>query len=235
MPYKAIIFDLYGTLVDNFSLEKHETVLREMASILGAPPDEFMRMWFDSYEWRAIGKITSPEENIELICRKLGIPLDEEKIQSAGEVRRKFTRKGLDPWSDGIPVLQKLRQMGYKTALISDCSAETPESWPDTPLVSLMDVTAFSCVVGLKKPDPRIYLQTAERLGVKPEECLYVGDGSSQELSGAAAVGMHPVMIRSALETPDNHRIHEEDWQGPRITALTELLTLIANSQAGTE
>jgi len=46
-----------------------------------------------------------------------------------------------------------------------------------------------------EKPDPRIYHLALERLKVKPQDCLYVGDGSSHELTGARKVGMHPVQI----------------------------------------
>jgi putative hydrolase of the HAD superfamily len=229
--FKAVVFDLYGTLVDNFSLAVHEGVLREMAAIVGAPSEDFVRKWFDSYEWRAIGKITSPEANIELICRQLGVPLNEDRIREAAQVRYEFTRQGLKPWPEAVPVLSRLKTLGYKLALISDCSAETPSSWEHTPIASLMDVTVFSCVVGLKKPDPHIFLQAAERLGVETEECLYIGDGSSQELSGAAAVGMHPVMIRAPSEAPDAHRVHEEEWKGRKIALLTEVLDIVSENR----
>ena len=226
MKYKAVIFDLYGTLVSSFSMREHESVVREMAAIVGAPPDDFARMWFDSYDWRAIGKISSPEDNIRFICEKLGMAAEESKVREAAKVRYEFIRQGLKPWPETQPVISKLKSMGYKVGLISDCSAETPISWESSPLARLIDVAIFSCLVGFKKPEPRIYLQAVEQLGVKPEECLYIGDGSSDELSGAASAGMHPVMIRAAAEAPDAHRIHEERWSGPKIRSLSEVLKL---------
>ena len=232
MKFKAVIFDLYGTLVDNFSAHAHEEVLRKMASVVGAPADDFVRLWFESYDWRAIGKIASPEENIRYVCQKLGISVEEVKVDEAARIRYEFTRKNLKPWSEAVPVISRLKALGYKVALISDCSAETPLSWGDTTLAPLMDVAVFSCNVGIKKPDPAIYLQATRQLGVKTEDCLYVGDGSSNELSGAAGVGMHPVMIRSPLETPDAHRIHEENWGGPRISSLSEVLRLVSDDEA---
>ena len=91
-----------------------------------------------------------------------------------------------------------------------------------------MDATVFSCLAGVRKPDPRIYLLATEQLAVRPEECLYIGDGSSHELTGAASVGMHPVLIRVPYEdTPDAVRINEEEWDGPRVSSLTEVLTLL--------
>lgn len=227
MKYKAVVFDLYGTLVGNFSSGAHQAVLREMAAIVGAPPDEFVRLWFASYDQRAVGEVSSPEQNIELICRRLGVPATADRIARAGRLRREFTKRGLEPWPDTIETLTSLKRMGYKLALISDCSSETPALWQGTEMASLIDVPVFSCDVGTKKPDPQIYLMVTAQLRVGPGECLYVGDGSSDELEGAARVGMHPVMIRSPLESPDAHRIHEEEWTGKRIASLREVLDLV--------
>ncbi len=229
MKYKAVIFDLYGTLVANFSEGAHREVLSKMAGVLGAPPDEFVRLWFDTYEQRAIGAISSPEDNIRYVCKKLGLHPDEGRIVEAARIRYDFTRFNLKPWPEAATVISRLKALGCRVALISDCSAETPASWQDTDLAPLMDATVFSCNVGLKKPDPGIFLAATSQLGVSPEDCLYVGDGASQELTGAKDVGMHPVMVRSALDTADAHRLHEEEWDGPRISSLTEVLALVTD------
>jgi putative hydrolase of the HAD superfamily len=56
-----------------------------------------------------------------------------------------------------------------------------------------MGSIVLSCETGLVKPDPEIFKLCAARLGVRPEDCLYVGDGGSDELRGASTVGMTPV------------------------------------------
>ena len=73
MKYAAVIFDLFGTLVDKFSLEEHRIILRQMASVVSAPPDDFTRLWFDTYDERGMGIFQSYEVNIEYICQKLGV------------------------------------------------------------------------------------------------------------------------------------------------------------------
>lgn len=77
----------------------------------------------------------------------------------------------------------------------------------------------FSCSVGLRKPDPRIYLLACEELGVEPAEALFVGDGDNDELAGAERVGMTAVL----LERPGMDR----EWTGRRIQTLAELLALV--------
>jgi putative hydrolase of the HAD superfamily len=60
---------------------------------------------------------------------------------------------------------------------------------------------------------------------VKPQDCLYVGDGSSHELTGARKVGMHPVQIH----VPDEiiYFLDEDDWDGTPISSLSEVLDLV--------
>ncbi len=55
-------------------------------------------------------------------------------------------------------------------------------------------------VIGLVKPDPAIYQLACQRLGVIPEDCRYVGDGGSNELTGADASGMRAVLIAPSYD-----------------------------------
>ncbi|HEX5627201.1 MAG TPA: HAD family hydrolase, partial [Actinomycetota bacterium] len=89
------------------------------------------------------------------------------------------------------------------------------------------DIEVFSCDVGLRKPDPEIYLLAAERLDVRPGGCLYVGDGSYHELSGAAAVGMRPLLIRDPQEAAEMLRPEPDDWDGASIDDLRRIRDLL--------
>lgn len=150
------------------------------------------------------------------------------QIDAAVQARVDFTRADLQPKPDSVQTLARLREGGYRLGLIGDCAPEVPELWAPTAMAALIDVPVFSCAVGLKKPAPRIYQLAAERLGVHPSACIFLGDGSSQELSGAYAVGMNAVLIRVSLENVyDRGREDVESWQGPCINALGELLTLL--------
>ncbi len=228
VKYEAVIFDLFGTLVDNFSVREHESVLTEMASVLGVPPDKFIRLWLNTFPQRATGVLPTPEANIEHICQKLGAHVSDANVKSAAKIRFSFTARSVTPRADSLETLSRLKSKGLKTGLISDCSGEVPTIWGDTPFASLFDVTVFSCVAGMRKPDPRIYQLATEQLGVRPQRCLYIGDGSSHELTGASQVGMHPVLLRTPdKENTDAHQIDREDWNGPVISSLKEILTLL--------
>jgi len=230
MKYEAVIFDLFGTLVDNFSLREIRGVLTQMASIVSAPSDDFVQLWFDTFNERGTGVFKSGEENIEYICQELGVNAEDTAVKQAAQIRHEFAVRSLKPRGDAVEVLSYLKSEDYKTGLITDCSSEVPAIWEDIPFAPLIDVALFSCVVGIKKPDPRIYQLATEQLVVEPSKCLYVGDGSSHELTGASQVGMHPVLIRIPnLDTTDVHRIdtEAEEWDGPVISSLKEVLELV--------
>ncbi|UCB43124.1 MAG: HAD family hydrolase [Dehalococcoidales bacterium] len=228
MKYTAVIFDLFGTLIDNFSDEEYRKVLAEMASVLSAPSDDFENLWLGLFEERVTGVLESPVGAIGCVCQKLNVRPDNAQIENAARIRFDMSRRVMKLRQDAVKVLSHLKTEGYKTGLISDCSYETTVVWEDLPLAPLIDVAVFSCLVGIKKPDARIYHLATEQLEVRPEDCLYVGDGSSQELTGATRVGMSPVLIRIPDETwEDPYPNDVRDWSGPRVSSLTEVLALV--------
>jgi FMN phosphatase YigB (HAD superfamily) len=54
---------------------------------------------------------------------------------------------------------------------------------------------ALSCQEGKTKANPAFFLLLMEQLGVRPEECVYVGDGNSHEMAMSKQLGMTPVLI----------------------------------------
>ena len=65
-------------------------------------------------------------------------------------------------------------------------------------------------------------------LAVASQDCLYVGDGGSNELTGALQVGMHPVRIRVPYEDASaDADANREEWRGLTVSALKDILTLV--------
>ena len=126
MKYKAVIFDLFGTLVPSESSREYEHTLTEMAAVISAPPGEFARLWHDSWYGRMTGQFPTTEANIEHICQELGAYVDIDMISAAVNIRRAFVQRLLKPWPDAVDTLTQLKQTGYKIGLISDCSQEVP-------------------------------------------------------------------------------------------------------------
>lgn len=225
MKYKAVIFDLFGTLIKNYPLAESHAVLRRMAMELSIPAESFIEKWDEAFPDRMTGVLRNFQHCIESVCKKMGVPVTDETIELAANIRLQLNIYETAPRDEALEVLSNLKKSGLKTGLLSDCSSETVLLWKDFPIAPLIDSPVFSCVEGTKKPDPRLYRKAAENLGVSQEKCIYVGDGIGQELHGAAGTGMFAVQILVPGE--DDYDRYRGDWNGPVITSLREVLNLV--------
>ncbi len=232
MKYRAVIFDLFGTLAHNFSAQGYGDALVEMAIALSLPAEEFRRAWFSTSRERGAASQPSCEGDVEFICRQFDMTPDEKQVELAVQVRLDYIRHVMTPQPRAGETLTALKDQGYQTGLISDCSHEIPVVWPETIFAPLIDEAVFSCVVGMRKPDPRIYRLATDKLSVRPEDCLFVGDGGSQELSGAREVGMRPVLIRVDADSDESHLANREEWASPAISSLPEVIDLVNGGAA---
>ena len=174
---------------------------------------------------RALGKLRGPEENIKYIFEKAGKQVNEELIEKAANIRYGFDNNSLKPRKNYINILKRLAEMGYILGLISDCSYETIKAWKNSQLSRIFINPVFSAEVGLKKPDIRIYQIACRRMKVEPGQCIYVGDGSSYELTGAANAGMMPIRIQVREEiNNDTYRIDDDGIECRVINDIVELL-----------
>ena len=65
-------------------------------------------------------------------------------------------------------------------------------------------------------------------LGVVPDACVYVGDGSSRELAGARRLGMRPVLFEVPLEERSSGLTTEADgWTGERVRRLMDVVVYV--------
>jgi len=228
MSYRAIIFDLFGTIVDDFAAASAGSNYGEFPAALGLPYDPFMQHWRQLTDRRALGEFQTVEASIEHVCNIIGVTVTAEQMTRAVEIRLRLTRRALTPRPDAVATLETLRNAGFKIGLLSNCSIEIPIVWPETKFAELFDSTVFSSRERVKKPSAKIYRLACERLGVAPNDCLYIADGENHELNAAAACGLSPVLIRPIAEDPRSEMRQEaREWQGPTITALTEVLELI--------
>lgn len=230
MGFSAVIFDLFGTLVSGRPWLAHDQVVLEMATLVGAPPEDFVHAFeLVTRDDRERGLFPSLAANITYICDQLGVVTTPAHIERASQVRREFTRQALEPRPDTIDTLARLKEGGCRLGLISDCSPDVPPLWLETPMAELIEDPIFSSDVGIKKPDQRIYDLFIDRAGVHRGECLYVGDGGSSELTGAKRAGMVPVLLKIPEEQYVGLiRADATSWQGTTIGDLSEVLELIA-------
>ena len=225
MPrYQAVLFDFFGTLT---RCVQRGSAHRTIAELLGCSAETLIEVLDRTYYQRASGRFGNAEATLRWVCGQAGVHPTDEVVRAAVASRHRAVRADTRLRAEAVPVLAALRGRGVRTGLISDCTHELPAFLPQLAVAPLLDVRVFSVQVGRCKPDPALYLAACHRLDLTPADCLYVGDGGSQELTGAERAGMTAVR----LGAPDlaGHMVFNADhgWDGPVLTSLTEVLGLL--------
>jgi putative hydrolase of the HAD superfamily len=99
--------------------------------------------------------------------------------------------------------LQRLRAAGLRLGVVSNSDGRVEQALEAAGLRNYFDVVIDSALVGLEKPDPRIFHAALDALGVAPGEALYVGDLYEVDVIGARAAGMEAVLLGDPERVPD--------------------------------
>ncbi|MER7417677.1 HAD family hydrolase [Micromonospora peucetia] len=225
MPtYQAVLFDFFGTLTRSV---QRGAAHRSTAELLGCPPRALVEVLDRTYYERACGRLGNAEATLRWVCEQAGVHPSDDAVRSAVASRHRAIRADTRLRDEAVPTLAALRRLGLRTGLISDCTHELPAFLPQLPIAPLLDVLVFSVQVGRCKPDPALYQAACRRLSLAPADCLYVGDGGSQELTGAERAGM--TAIRLAAPDLAGHMVFNADaaWIGPVLRSLDEVVDLV--------
>jgi HAD superfamily hydrolase (TIGR01509 family) len=113
-----------------------------------------------------------------------------------------------------LEALERLKSAGYKLAIVSNAEGQIEGDAKRFGLAPFFDVIIDSHVVGVAKPDPRIFQIALERLGVAPDQSRFAGDIFSIDILGARAAGIEARLIdqHERYHWVDHHKIrHIED------------------------
>jgi len=193
-----------------------------MARLLGVPPDSFAELVRRTFDDRTRGRLGDLHQTTKRLASELGAIPAPSQVEAAVALRLELTRS-LHQRTWAVPTLAELRRRDVPFGLVTDCSAETPSIWPDSPLSPFLRAASFSCCTGHRKPEPEAYLHATSKLGVDPGDCIFVGDGSSRELSGAMALGMQAIRFIPKGEGL-GETIDGDDWSGESVSDLMEVV-----------
>ncbi|HEY3502208.1 MAG TPA: HAD-IA family hydrolase [Actinocatenispora sp.] len=221
---RAILFDLFGTLVPGDTGAERDEVSRRIAAVLGVDPVRFTAEMHASRRDRFTGHLGDVAETIRTLAERVGGNPPQAAVDSAVRQRLALTRRQLVPGPGVLDAVDALRADGWRLALVTNCSPEVATVWRQTEFVERFELAVFSSTLGYAKPDPRTYLAAVVALNLPPESCVFVGDGASGELPGARALGIPAVLADTALSDPG---ADTADWDGPRVTALGGLAGLL--------
>ena len=187
---KAVIFDMYETLITHYKSPLYFGA--HMAKDAEIPEEKFFPLWRGLDYDCTIGKLTL-EELLERILRENDCY--SEALLNKLVAKRVATKEECFKYlhTEIVPMLTQLKERGLLVGLISNCYAEEAKVIRESELFPFFDRAYLSCEQGVAKPDIEIFERCMRDLDVKPEECLYIGDGGSRELETATELGMKAV------------------------------------------
>jgi putative hydrolase of the HAD superfamily len=199
MVVQTVVFDLFRTLVDPEAF--HPTAYKRtdrMAAVLGVDPNGLAQWWIDTKRERNISRIPTLEDRLQEYFQST---LDQTKSrslidQAVYEGDRYHYEALLNPHDVVIRVLTELRERKIKIGVLSNCDEDEMRCFPQSPLVKLVDAISLSIDTGFMKPEPAAFHDVLKKLGsVEPRDAIFVGDGESQELTGAKTLGFGRVIF----------------------------------------
>jgi putative hydrolase of the HAD superfamily len=188
--FRAVFFDFGGVLTtsvwDSFAAFCRSEGLEPDAvkKLFSTDPDALREL-----RQLELGEISESEFE-QAFGRRLGLKDPVHLIDSM------FT--GMQPDTLMVGAVKELRAAGMLTGLISN--SWSTAHYDRQLLAELFDTAVISGEVHMHKPQPEIYRLAADRLGLKPSQCIFVDD-LRENCEGAEAVGMTPVLHRNAAET----------------------------------
>lgn len=178
---KAVVFDLYGTLV--YVADELKPYSRLFADLkLTLKESRLARKVALTYDFGLAALAGSVRPGAQLDLRSY-----------EGDVSRELDSVTLYP--EAVGVLEGLRNKGISTCVISNLASPYKEPFFTLGIDRLVDRAFFSCVIGIKKPDPAIYRMALASLAVEPREVLMVGDKVINDVHGPKFVGMDAVLL----------------------------------------
>ena len=187
---KAIIFDLYETLITQFDPDWKPPKL-SMADRLGIREEEFQKHWRRLADRWETGHFNSHQDLLLALCRTAGHTPSESAIAELAQERSAYTSRLFNSIeSEIVELVQELIRRGFRLAVVTNAGDIDVEPWQNCRLAPFFDVFIPSFEAGMLKPDPRIFEQGLQALGVSAREAMFVGDGGRDELAGAERVGL---------------------------------------------
>ncbi len=186
LPIRALIFD-FGGVITNMRWD----VARELEQQHGLEKRTLLRTLYEADDWRAVevgqGDIdawrAAAHQRLEEAAGRSLPPLHEQWRSSWGLIE------------ENIALIKALRPP-YRVGILSNADLTLEERLRDgLGLRHLFDDVICSAVVGMAKPEPRIYQLAAERLRMPLEECVFIDD-LARNVTAARETGMAAIHFR---------------------------------------
>jgi putative hydrolase of the HAD superfamily len=180
-PYREVLAELgHDIALERLEREYHladKLFMREYPGVFGRDPDTFAP-WF-----------------LGVLNHRLGVRTDLCRTWRRLKEAVATDHAGWLPFDGVAEALAGLRRRGYRLGIITNWDPSARRLLAEHGLDGFFEQVVVSSEVGCEKPDSRIFDLAAEAAGVRPAECLYVGDNYYVDTVGARAAGMESVVV----------------------------------------
>jgi putative hydrolase of the HAD superfamily len=196
--FDAVIFDAGGVLILP-DVDTGRAAIRALGH--ESRPEEWHRAYYagnrgvdtmDVVDWESIRRAIASELGVPSAQLDAAVPLIEELFRAT-------------PWvavPEAIDVLWSLSNAGYQLAVVSNANGTVEANLQALGICSIagetmppVRIVIDSHLVGIEKPDPRIFHLALEALEVEPSRSIYVGDTVRFDVLGAQGAGLYPVHV----------------------------------------
>jgi putative hydrolase of the HAD superfamily len=202
---RAVLFDFYQTIVEIKTDETPERLWQTLASLVGyrgarVTAAELRELYRQTVE---TGLATSSEAYPELdvaevfgeVLKQCGVVAGPELPSLLAQLLRSLSIQRLGLFPESREVLETLRRH-YRLGLVSDSQELYIE--PElraTSLEGIFEVVVISSQLGYRKPERRMFQHALDRMGLRSDEVVYVGDSWDRDMAGARDAGIRGVWV----------------------------------------
>jgi len=214
---RAIVFDAghtllemdYARVTEYLRARGHEVA---EAAVVAAEREARMRLDVEQAAQTTRAR-TGQGRYVRFLLDALSIGDDEER-RALAEWRRGFNVpiglcRRADP--EAAHALQRAREAGLVVGVISNSNGSVQRALEEAGLALQLDFVLDSTVVGVAKPDPRIFALGLEAAKARAEECVYVGDSYFVDVVGARRAGWNAVLFDPGRVWPERECPVAED------------------------
>lgn len=191
---KAVIFDIGGVVTYNIG----GCVRNDITKTLGVTKEQYEKACHVLVPPLSTNKITEKEFWKRFVTMTHTTKVVPENLWSRTFLKKRKLRKEV------VQIIEELRKEGLKLAALSNVIRAHSEVNDKKGIYALFDFSILSYEVGFKKPDPKIYRLTFAKLGLKPEETVFI-DNKLQNVKAARKLGtkgilyISPKQLRNSL------------------------------------
>jgi putative hydrolase of the HAD superfamily len=215
----TVLFDAGGVLLDlDYAFLKRLLDARHVATTLAelSASESLARTAIDR-RVREGGRTSEAwRDYFRILLTRVGAPPDgtEAIIDTLAEAHE---RVGL--WTvaieGAVSTVKALKAAGHRLGVVSNAEGRVERDLDGAGYAGLFETVVDSHLVGVEKPDPKIFRIAMERMSISPETAVYLGDVPAVDVAGARAAGLTPVLL-------DRHDLYPST-DAPRLRSIAEL------------